>query len=142
MPTKILYQTSATSTSEGRNGHVAVDDGSFAADLAMPKELGGAGGDALNPEKLFALGYSACFNSALRNVAMREKVKLPEGTSVQVGVGIGPREDEGFGLAVSIRVALPGLDRAQAQALIEAAHRVCPYSDATRGSLKITPELA
>lgn len=141
MPTKILYQTSGTATGDGRNGHVAVDDGSFAADLSVPKELGGPGGEGLNPEKMFALGYAACFNSALRHYAAAQKVKLPADSSVQVQVGIGPRDDGGFGLEVGIRVALPGMDREQAQSLIEGAHQVCPYSNATRGNLAITPEL-
>lgn len=142
MPTKVIYQTSATATGGGRDGRSALDDGSFTADLTIPKEMGGPGGDGLNPEKLFALGYAACFMGALRFYAGSKKVAVPADTSVQVSVGIGPREDTGFGLDVGITVGLPGVDRTVAEDLIAGAHQVCPYSDATRGSLKITPKLA
>ena len=142
MPTKVHYTTSATATGGGRDGHVAVDDGSFSADLTLPKELGGPGGDGLNPEKLFASGYAACFMGALRHFAAGEKQAIPAETKVNVAVGIGPRADTGFGLQVDITVDLPGVDRDLAQRLIDGAHQVCPYSDATRGSLSITPRLA
>lgn len=142
MPTKVLYQTSATATGGGRDGHTGTDDGSLAFDLTVPKELGGPGGDGANPEKLFATGYAACFLGALRFYAGSKKVKVPDDAKVQVSVGIGPREDTGFGLDVSIRVSLPGIDRDVAEDLIAGAHQVCPYSHATRGSLQITPELA
>lgn len=142
MTTKILYQTAATATGGGRNGRTAITDGSAAFDLSVPKELGGAGGEGLNPEKLFALGYAACFMGAMRHYAASRKVAVPEDAAVEVAVGIGPRADEGFGLAVQIRVSLPGLDRDLAQDLIEGGHRVCPYSHATGGRLEITPTLA
>ncbi|MDP5308239.1 organic hydroperoxide resistance protein [Paracoccus spongiarum] len=142
MPTEILYRTSATAKGGGRDGHSEVDDGSFKADLTVPKELGGPGGDGLNPEKLFATGYAACYMGALRHYAASKKIKVPADTTVQVGVGIGPRDDGGFGLDVDITVGLPGVERDVAEDLIAGAHHVCPYSDATRGSLKITPKLA
>lgn len=142
MPTKILYSTSATATGGGREGTSSLDDGSFTASLVPPKELGGAGGDALNPEKLFATGYAACFLGALRFYAGQNKIDVPDDASVNVSVGIGPREDLGFGLDVKIKVALPGVEAAVAEDLIAGGHKVCPYSHATKGSLDITPELA
>ena len=141
MPTNVLYRTSATATGGGRDGHSQLDDGSFKAELTVPKELGGPGGDGLNPEKLFATGYAACLLGALRHYAASKTVEVPSDTTVQVAVGIGPREDVGFGLDVDITVDLPGVDRDVAEDLVAGAHRVCPYSDATR-SLKITPTLA
>lgn len=143
MPTKnVAYRTSATATGGGRDGKSKVDDGSFTADLTVPKELGGPGGDGLNPEKLFATGYAACFMGAMRHYAASKKIAVPDDASVQVSVGIGPREDTGFGLDVEISVRLPGVDRETAEDLIAGGHVVCPYSDATRGSLDITPKLA
>ncbi|THH36183.1 organic hydroperoxide resistance protein [Aliishimia ponticola] len=141
MLSKIVYSTSATATGGGRDGHTALDDGSYGTDLAVPKEMGGPGGDALNPEKLFSLGYAACFMGALRFYAGQKKVAVPEDTKVTVETGIGPREDGGFGIDVKIKVSLPGLDEETAQDLIKGGHHVCPYSDATRGSLSISPEL-
>jgi Ohr subfamily peroxiredoxin len=142
MLSKVLYRTSATATGGGRDGHTALDDGSAQLDLTVPKELGGPGGDGLNPEKLFALGYSACFMGALRHYAAAKKITVPEGAAIKVAVGIGPREDEGFGLDVQILITLPGMDPDEAQALIEGAHHVCPYSHATKDTLAITPTLA
>lgn len=142
MPTKVLYTTSATATGGGRDGKSAVDDGSFYADMVPPKELGGPEGTGLNPEKLFAMGYAACFMGAMRFYAGQKKVTVPDDATVNVEVGIGPREDMGFGLDVSIKVSLPGLDEATAKDLVEGGHKVCPYSHATKGSLSIAPELA
>lgn len=142
MVTKVLYHTAATATGGGRNGHTALNDGSQAFDLDVPKELGGPGGEGLNPEKLFALGYAACFMGAMRHYAASRKVAVPDDATVEVAVGIGPREDTGFGLAVQIVVSLPGLERDVAQDLIDGGHKVCPYSHATGGTLDITPTLA
>ena len=142
MVSKVLYRTSATATGGGRDGNTALDDGSHAIDLVVPKELGGPGGDGLNPEKLFALGYAACFMGAMRHYAASKKVKVPDDAAVSVAVGIGPREDTGFGLDVQITVSLPGLERDVAQDLIAGGHEVCPYSHATGGTLSITPTLA
>lgn len=142
MPTKVLYSTSATATGGGRDGHTQADDGSFKADLTVPKELGGPGGDGLNPEKLFAAGYAACFMGAMRHYAASKKISVPDDAAVQVSVGISPREDVGFGLDVEIAVTLPGVEREVAEDLIAGGHEVCPYSHATKGSLDITPKLA
>lgn len=130
-----LYTAKATSTGAGRNGHVASSDGVLDLDLAMPKELGGAGGAATNPEQLFAAGYAACFHSALQAVARREKASVADST-VTAEVGIG-KQDPGFGLAVDLVVALPGLEEAAAQKLVDAAHQMCPYSNATRGNIDV-----
>ncbi|WP_298840199.1 organic hydroperoxide resistance protein [uncultured Roseobacter sp.] len=142
MPKEILYRTSATATGGGREGTSTVDDGSFSATLVTPKELGGAGGDGVNPEQLFATGYAACFLGAMRFYAGQKKISVPDNATVSVSVGIGPREDPGFGLEVGISVSLPGVSADIAQDLIQGAHGVCPYSHATRGSLTITPVLA
>lgn len=142
MPTKIAYSTSATATGGGRNGHSRTADGAVDVNLVVPKEMGGPGGDGVNPEQLFATGYAACFLGALRFYAGQQKVKVPDDATVTVTVGIGPREDMGFGLDVKIKVDLPGIDKAVAQDLIAGGHKVCPYSHATSGTLKITPELA
>jgi len=133
---EILYTAEALATGDGRNGHVATMDGLLDADVRVPKAMGGAG-EALNPELLFASGYAACFHSALLSVARTQKVALHD-TSVGARVGIGPNGQGGFGLAVELEVVIPDLDRAQAQALVEAAHQVCPYSNATRGNIEVT----
>ena len=130
-----LYTAKATSTGAGRNGHVASSDGVLALDLAMPKELGGAGGAATNPEQLFAAGYAACFHSALQAIARREKVSVADST-VTAEVGIG-KQGAGFGLGVDLVVSLPGLDEPAAQKLVDAAHQMCPYSNATRGNIDV-----
>lgn len=130
-----LYTAKATSTGLGRQGHVASSDGVLEHDLAIPKEMGGAGDRGTNPEQLFAAGYAACFHSALQLVARREKVKIP-GSSVTAEVGIG-KQGEGFGLAVDLVVALPGVEQETGEKLVEAAHQVCPYSNATRGNIDV-----
>ena len=134
---KILYQTSATATG-GRTGTATVDDGSLTLSLATPKELGGAGGPGTNPEQLFASGYAACFLSALRFVAGRQKQTLSDDSSVTVSVGIGPRADgAGFSLDVALAARLPGLDKQIASQLVEAAHATCPYSHLTRDGTEV-----
>ncbi|MFN3546656.1 MAG: organic hydroperoxide resistance protein [Mesorhizobium sp.] len=138
MITKVIYSTSATATG-GRDGRAATADGALDVKLVVPKELGGPGGEGANPEQLFAAGYSACFLGALKFYAGQKKVKVPDDATVTVSVGIGPREDAGFGLDVKIAVGLPGIDRAIAEDLVAGAHHVCPYSHATKGSLSITP---
>lgn len=140
MPTKIAYSISATATG-GRDGHSRTHDGALDVDLAVPKEMGGPGG-GVNPEQLFATGYAACFLGALKFYARQKKVAVPDESEVTVMVGIGPREDTGFGLDVKIKVSLPGVDKEVAEDLIAGGHKVCPYSHATSGTLKITPELA
>jgi Ohr subfamily peroxiredoxin len=136
MSVKVLYTTSATATG-GRDGEARTSDGSFAVKLATPKELGGAGGPGNNPEQLFASGYSACFIGAMKFVASQGGPKVPADTSVTATVGIGPRSEGGFGLAVSLAIKLPGLARADAEALVAKAHQVCPYSNATRNNIDV-----
>jgi len=136
MPTNVLYRTSATANG-GRDGQSAVDDGSLAVRLATPRELGGAGGPGNNPEQLFAAGYSACFLGAMKFVASQGGPKVPADTTVQATVGIGPRSEGGFGLDVALAISLPGVERDAAVALVEKAHQVCPYSNATRGNLDV-----
>jgi osmotically inducible protein OsmC len=134
---KIAYRTSATATG-GRDGRSKTADGTLEVKLSTPKELGGAGGDGTNPEQLFACGYSACFLGALKFVAAKEKVRIPDDATVTATVGIGPRDDgQGFGIDVDLAIALPGVDVAQADDLIAKAHVVCPYSHATRGNVDV-----
>jgi lipoyl-dependent peroxiredoxin len=135
-----LYTAEALATGAGRNGHVRTADGVLDLDLAVPKEMGGAGG-AANPEALFAAGYSACFHSALQAVARREKVDLGDST-VGAQVSIGPNDAGGFELAVRLEVVIPGLPHDQAQALADAAHQVCPYSNATRGNIDVQVDVS
>ncbi|AVH23244.1 organic hydroperoxide resistance protein [Nocardia cyriacigeorgica] len=135
-----LYTAEATATGAGRGGHVRSTDAALDLDLSIPKELGGAGGAGTNPEQLFAAGFAACFHSALQVVARREKVAL-DGTSVTGAVGIGP-DGVGYGLTVALTVDLPGIEREQGEALIAAAHQVCPYSNATRGNIDVQLTLA
>lgn len=133
----ILYRTKATATG-GRDGSAASEDGVLQVKLAVPKELGGPGGAATNPEQLFAAGYSACFLSAVKFVASQQKVKVADNSTVTASVGVGPRDDgTGFGLEVSLEINLPGLERAVAEDLVARAHVVCPYSHATRGNLDV-----
>lgn len=132
---KALYIANVTSTG-GRDGRAISNDGILDVKLATPKELGGAGGAATNPEQLFAAGYSACFIGALKFVAAQSKRQLPGETAITAEVGIGQIEG-GFGLDIDLRISLPGLDQADAQALVDAAHKVCPYSNATRGNVDV-----
>jgi Ohr subfamily peroxiredoxin len=134
MPDQVLYTAKATSTGDGRNGHVVSSDQRLDLDLALPPEMGGSG-DGTNPEQLFAAGYAACFHSALRIVARRARVD-PGDSTVSAEVGIGP-EGEAFGLVVTLIISIPGLEREQARELAEAAHQVCPYSRATRGNISV-----
>ena len=133
---KVLYRAQATATG-GRDGRAASSDGILDVKLVTPKELGGAGGEGTNPEQLFAAGYSACFLGALKLVASREKVSLPDDTNIHGTVGIGPIPD-GFGIEVELKISVPGMARDQAQALVDKAHIVCPYSNATRGNVDVT----
>jgi len=132
----VLYTASATATGDGRNGHTRSSDGLLDHDLATPTEMGGAGG-ATNPEQLFAAGYSACFMSALKSVARREKATIAD-AAVTADVGIGPNDEGGFGLTVALHVEMSGVDQATADSLVAAAHQVCPYSNATRGNIEVT----
>ena len=135
-----LYTARATSTGAGRSGHVRSDDGVVDQDLSVPKEMGGAGGAGTNPEQLFAAGYAACFHSALQLVARKEKIRLTD-SSVTAEVGIG-KQGEGFGLQVELVVGLPGVEQEVGEKLVDAAHQVCPYSNATRGNVDVTLRVA
>ena len=135
--TKVLYTATATVVG-GREGHAKSSDGVLDLQLVVPKELGGPGGAGSNPEQLFAAGYAACFEGAMRFVARQKNVTMSKDSSVTAHVGIGPREPTGFGIAVKLDVNLPGLDRAVAQELIDTAHRdIGPYSHATRGNVDV-----
>lgn len=132
-----IYTAHATS-SGGRTGTAKTDDGRLSVTLDTPKELGGGGGAGTNPEQLFAAGYSACFHSALKFVAGQKQVKVPADSAVTAHVGLGQNpKGKGFAITVSLEVALPGLDRAEAEALVREAHEVCPYSNATRGNVDV-----
>jgi osmotically inducible protein OsmC len=131
-----LYTAEALATGAGRNGHVTTREGRLDLDMAVPKEMGGSG-DGANPEQLFAAGYAACFHSALQGVARSQKVSIAD-SSVGARVQIGPNGQGGYGLAVQLEVVIPGLPQDQAQALADAAHQVCPYSNATRGNIDVT----
>jgi osmotically inducible protein OsmC len=132
----VLYRTSAKATG-GRDGHAATLDGMLDVKLATPKELGGGGGAGNNPEQLFAAGYAACFIGAMKFVASQGGPKVPADASVTSTVGIGPRSAGGFGLDIELDISLPGVPRADAEALVEKAHQVCPYSNATRGNVDV-----
>ena len=132
----MLY-TATASAKGGREGHIRSSDGVLEADLKVPKELGGPGGPGTNPEQLFAAGYAACFEGAMRFVARQHKVEIKD-AGVTAHVGIGPRQPTGFGIQVRLEVSLPGIDRAVAQDLVDTAHRdICPYSHATRGNIDV-----
>lgn len=136
MSVNVLYRTSAKATG-GRDGRSATLDGAVDVKLVTPKELGGAGGDGVNPEQLFATGYAACFLGALKFVASQEKKKVPADATVTSSVGIGPRAAGGFGLEIALEISLPGVERAEAVDLVEKAHQVCPYSNATRNNIDV-----
>jgi lipoyl-dependent peroxiredoxin len=133
---KVLYRAQATATG-GRDGRAVVPEADLDLRLVTPRELGGAGGAGTNPEQLFAAGYSACFIGAMKFVAHRDKIAIPADVSVNGHVGIG-QIPNGFGIEVELKISLPGLDRETAQALVERAHVVCPYSNATRGNIDVT----
>ena len=141
MSVDVKYRTTATATG-GRDGHAATADGTLKVTLSTPKELGGAGGPGNNPEQLFAAGYAACFLGAMKAVASSQKLRVPNDASVTAEVGIGPRSEGGFGITADLKVSLPGLERSDAQRLVDAAHQVCPYSNATRGNVDVGLTLA
>lgn len=132
---KVLYTAQATATG-GRDGRAKSSDNVLDIQLSTPRELGGAGGPGTNPEQLFAAGYSACFLGALKFVAGKEKVALPADTNVTGRVGIGAIPT-GFGIEAELRIKVPGLPKDQVQQLVEKAHIVCPYSNATRGNIDV-----
>jgi Ohr subfamily peroxiredoxin len=132
----VAYRAYAEATG-GRDGRAISSDGVLDVALSTPKELGGAGGQGSNPEQLFAAGYSACFIGAMKFVAGRDKLAMAADASIEGVVGIGAIPN-GFGIEVELRISLPDMDREQAQTLIERAHIVCPYSNATRGNIDVT----
>lgn len=134
------YTTEALATGAGRDGHVSIEESPLEFDMATPKSMGGSG-DGANPEQLFAAGYAACYHSALQAVARSKKVKI-DGSSVGTRVGIGDNGEGGFELAVQLEVIIPELDHETAQSLADAAHEVCPYSNATRGNIEVTVTVA
>ena len=134
-PQQIIYTAHATSTG-GREGSSKSNDGALEVKLTTPKELGGNGAAGSNPEQLFAAGYSACFLGAMKHVAGTQKKTLPADTKIDADVGIG-QIPNGFGIKVDMRISIPGMDRAEAEKLVEAAHVVCPYSNATRGNIDV-----
>ena len=133
---QVLYRAQATATG-GREGSAVAANGALDVKLTTPKELGGNGGAGTNPEQLFAAGYSACFIGAMKFVGGRDKIALPADLSIEGVVGIG-QIPNGFGIEVELKISLPGMDRAAAEALVAAAHVVCPYSNATRGNIDVT----
>jgi Ohr subfamily peroxiredoxin len=139
---KTLYTAHGSATG-GREGRARTDTGTIELVLNTPRELGGGGGDGANPEQLFAMGYSACYLGALKFVAGKEKVTIPDDAKVSAAIGIGPRDDgEGFGITAKLTVSLPGLDKAVAEDLVKKAHVVCPYSHATKGNIPIETIIA
>jgi len=132
---KVIY-TAKAHTTGGRDGRSVTSDNVLDVKLAFPKEMGGSGGGT-NPEQLFAAGYSACFMSAMKYVAGERKKPVPAAASIDASVSIGQIPGGGFGLAAELTVHLPGMDPAVAQELVDAAHQVCPYSNATRGNIEV-----
>ncbi|QEI04732.1 organic hydroperoxide resistance protein [Pigmentiphaga aceris] len=133
---KVLYRATAQATG-GREGRAVSSDKVLDVKLTTPRELGGAGNEGTNPEQLFAAGYSACFLGALKFVASKEKVALPADVSVEGTVGIG-QIPTGFGIEAALTISLPGLEKSVADDLVQKAHIVCPYSNATRGNIDVT----
>ncbi|MEQ8333289.1 organic hydroperoxide resistance protein [Nisaea sp.] len=143
MSVNVLYTTGATATG-GRDGQAKTSDGALEVTLSTPKELGGTGGAGNNPEQLFAAGYAACFLGAMKFVTSQgdSSVKITPDTTVSSEVGIGPRSEGGFGLEVSLAISIPGADKDDVQDLIEKAHQVCPYSNATRNNIDVKLSVA
>jgi osmotically inducible protein OsmC len=141
MSVDVKYSTRATAKG-GRDGNARSEDGKVDVKLSTPKELGGAGGPGTNPEQLFAAGYSACFIGAMKVAGAQLKVKIPDDTTVTATIGIGPRSEGGFGITAALSVSLPGLSREQAQKVVETAHQICPYSNATRNNIDVGLSIA
>ncbi|GAA3700046.1 MULTISPECIES: organic hydroperoxide resistance protein [Sphingomonas] len=136
MSVNVIYKTNATATG-GRDGRARTEDGTVDVNLVVPKEMGGPGGEGANPEKLFAAGYSACFLGAMKAVSGKEGVKVPADATVTATIGFGPRSEGGYGITADLAIDLPGVDRADAERLMHAAHEVCPYSNATRNNVDV-----
>ncbi|TCB39245.1 organic hydroperoxide resistance protein [Acinetobacter terrestris] len=136
MPLEKAVYTAKAKATGGRDGRATSSDGILDVQLAVPKEMGGPGGGT-NPEQLFAAGYSACFLGAMKFVANRDKLNISKDAYIEGEVGIGPIPT-GFGIEVTLNIHLEGMDQAEAQKLVDAAHIVCPYSNATRGNINVT----
>ncbi|MCZ4059666.1 organic hydroperoxide resistance protein [Pantoea sp. LMR881] len=136
MSLQVVYRAKAKATG-GRDGRATSSDGVLDVKLGVPKEMGGAGGEVTNPEQLFAAGYSACFLGAMKFVAGRDKIAMPKDAWIEGEVGIGPIPD-GFGIEATLNIHLPEMDEAEAKKLVDAAHIVCPYSNATRNNIDVT----
>lgn len=141
MTINVKYRAAATAVG-GREGHVFTTDQTLDLQLVTPHELGGAGGAGTNPEQLFAMGYAACFLSALKLVGQRRKVDISSEAQISATVGIGPNEEGGFGLAIGLVATLPGVERTIAEQLVAEAHLVCPYSTATRNNVDVDLSVA
>lgn len=141
MASKVVYTTQAKASGGGRDGKSATLDGALAVTLTPPKEMGGTG-TGNNPEQLFAVGYAACYLGAMRFAAGSEKLgTVPADATVTSSVGIGPRDEGGFGLTVSLAVSMPGVDRAVAEKIMERGHFICPYSNAIKGNISVDTTL-
>ncbi len=142
MSVDVKYWTEGQATGGGRNGVAKLASGMLTVTMTSPKELGGSGAGH-NPEELFAIGYAACYLGAMRFAAGSEKLgTVPDDATVTSKVGIGPRSDGGFGLAVELTVTMPGVDRAIAEKIMERGHFICPYSNATKGNIEVKTTLA
>ena len=133
---KVIYTAKAKATG-GREGRATSSDGVLDVKLGLPKEMGGAGGEVTNPEQLFAAGYSACFLGVMKFVSGRDKIAIAKDAFIEAEVGIGPLPT-GFGIEVKLNIHLEGMDAAEVKKLVDAAHIVCPYSNATRGNVDVT----
>lgn len=142
MPVEVIYKTRATASGGGRDGSTRSEDGVVDLKLVVPKEMGGPGGVGADPEKLFAAGYSACFLGAMRAISAKEGVKVPPDATVTAEVGFGKRSEGGFGITADLTVSLPGVEPDAARRLVDAAHQVCPYSNATRGNVDVGLRIA
>lgn len=131
------YKTTATAIG-GRDGRTRTEDGKIDLQLAVPKELGGPGGEGTNPEQLFAAGYAACFLGAIK---VAGKVRIPSDAAVTTTIGIGPRAEGGFGITAELGIRLPDVDAAQARQVVDLAHQICPYSNATRNNVNVSLNL-
>lgn len=136
MSVNVIYKTSATATG-GRDGSAKSDDGSVDVKLVVPREMGGPGGVGANPEKLFAAGYSACFLGAMKAMSGKVGVRVPADATVTAEIGFGPRSEGGYGITADLTISMPGIDKADAEKLVHAAHEVCPYSNATRNNVDV-----
>jgi Ohr subfamily peroxiredoxin len=139
MSIKSAIYTAHAQTTGGRTGTGATDDGRLSVTLDTPREMGGNGGAGTNPEQLFAIGYSACFQGALKAVARGEKVKIPDDATVDAAVSFGENaKGPGFAIAAELKITVPGFERSVVEDLVAKAHQICPYSNATRGNIDVT----